>query len=173
MKKTAAMVKKELAERLADIERARREAEAKKLEFRALDEKALLQRIKRQTAKSPHIFSVAWTSAAAPGTASSLRVWFANPDPRHYGSLFVSAFFGLGNFFADQALAWIGRDERWPVLGSPYSSLAPGASADSSFAWTIPSVPKGTYYGNALLWQADWFGRGTLFDQASFEVQVQ
>ena len=172
MKKTAAMLKKELAARLADIERARREAEGQKLEFRALEEKALLRRIKRQTGKSPYIFSVAWTSAAPPGTPSSLRVWYANPDPRHYAWLFVSAFFGLGNFFSDQALAWVGRDTGWPVLGSAYFSLAPGASGDSGFDWVIPNAPKGTYFGNALLWQADYFGRGTLFDQTVFEVKV-
>jgi len=43
MKKTAAAVKKELEQRLADIEKARKEAERLGLEFRALDEKALLR----------------------------------------------------------------------------------------------------------------------------------
>jgi hypothetical protein len=50
--------------------------------------------------------------------------------------------------------------------------LAPGATGTATFNYTTPSVTRGTYLGNAVLWQPDYFDTGTYFDRAAFEVTL-
>lgn len=173
MKKTAAAVKKELEQRLADIEKARKEAERLGLEFHALEEKALLRKIRRESARSPYFYSTAFVSGGPAGMPGYAMAWYANPDPVGYSYLFLSAFFGLGNFFPTVGEAWVGRDERWPSLGSQSFSLAAGASGSTRLDYVVPSVPKTTYYGALVLWRGDYFGTGTLYDHGLMHIEVR
>jgi len=169
--KSAAQVKRELEQRLAEIERHREDAKRQKLEFSCLDEKALLKKIKRMTAHSPYIFSQAWTGGGAAGSAQMYEVQFANPDPGGYFPFFVTIYFGPVAFVTDLGAALAARDSRWPALSSARLSLNPGVSLRQRFDFAMPAgLQKGTYHGNSVIWEGEWHDRGTPFDRGLWDL---
>ncbi len=140
-------------------------------EVASTHEGELARKVRGETSKSPFIFGQSWTSGAFPGTNANYTVSVRNPDPIGYSRVYVTIFFGLGDFFgADQA--WIGRDTRWPAVSSDRTTFPANTSQNFSFTYPLPSLLLGTYNGNSLIWQGDWGGRGKLFDRASFEVKL-
>lgn len=166
-------VKKEVALRLKDIERLKKEAEDKGWQFASLDESELTKKARRQTARSPYIYSEGW-SGGTPGGSAYATVYFSNPDPINQ-IVFATLFFGLANFSPDIQLGWNGRDTRWPSFsGKPPYNVAAGAAGSQSFSYVVPAgVPLGTYLGNVVLWGGTFIDQGTYFDRSMFDVVVR
>jgi hypothetical protein len=167
-------VKDELERRLEEIELLRKQAQQQGLAFSAPTQEQLEKKIRGETANSPYIYSMSWTSGTTPGSAAYYQVWIANPDASYYYPVFVSVFFGVANFFDSIADGIIGRDDRWPYLSSaPFSMAAGGATATQSFNYTTPSaVPRSTYLGNAVVWRGDLHDKGSYFDRGLFYVTL-
>lgn len=172
-KKTEKEIRQEVEQRLLEIELLRIEAKEKGLEFSSLSKEQLIRKIKRKSSKSPYIYGMGWASGTGPGSSAVFSVNIANPDPEDYYPMFMTIFFGLGNFFDDISQAWVGRDTRWPELSSRPFSLAAGATTNRIFNYTIPpGVPLSTYIGNGVLWVANLHDKGSYFDRCSFPVTL-
>jgi hypothetical protein len=172
-KKPDREVKQELERRLEEIELLRQQAQQQGLAFSAPTSEQLEKKIRGEAADSPYIYSMSWTSSAAPGSAAYYQVWMSNPDAVGYYPVFVSVFFGVANFFDSIADGIIARDDRWPYLSSPPFSFAAGATATQSFNYTTPStVPRSTYLGNAVVWRGEFHDKGVYFDRGLFYVTV-
>ena len=166
-------VREELERRLEEIEVLRQQAQQQGLAFSAPTREQLEKKIRGESADSPYIYSMGWTSGTAPGSAASYQVWISNPDGAGYYPVFVSVFFGVANFFDNIADGIIARDDRWPYLSSPPFSLAAGATATQSFSYTTPStVPRSTYLGNAVVWRGELHDKGLYFDRGLFYVTL-
>jgi hypothetical protein len=169
--KTDEAVEREVAQVAERIEALRNLARERGLAFSALTDEQLVRKVRGETANSPFIFAQAWTSGTTPGSAATYRASVQNPDPTGYFPVYMTIFFGLGNFFdADQG--WIGRDKRWPEFSSDRTFLSANTNQDFVFNYTVPSVPLGTYNGNSVLWQGDFHDVGVSFDRGSFDVSL-
>lgn len=172
-KKSEREVKQELGQRLAEIAFLKEQAQRRGLAFASPSEEQLEKKIRGETAETPYIYGSGWVSGTSIGSPAAFEVAVANPDPVPYGLVFVTIFFGLGNFFADIGEAVAARDERWPYLSSRWSYLVAGGTMDTTINYETPSdVPAGTYLGNAVVWQADYNDKGRYFDRAFFDVNL-
>jgi hypothetical protein len=86
--------------------------------------------------------------------------------------VFVTIFFGLANIAADISEGFDARDFSWPYVSADSVYLAPGATGTATFNYTTPLVNRGTYIGNAVLWELNNFDVGTYFDRAAFDVTL-
>lgn len=173
--KIAQAIKEEVATRMKEIAKLREETSKEKgYEFRFLSEAELYAKLQRTD--SPYFYAMGWTSGTS-GSTASISLYFANPstDPNH-NFVFVSTYFGVANFLADEGVALTGRYPYpdWPVLGSERQFLSPGASSSVSFTYQIPpsAVRPNTYFINSSLWKNEFFGQGPLFDRAGADIRV-
>ena len=172
-KKTEKEIREEVEQRLREIDLFKKEAKEKGLQFSSLGKDELVRKIKRKSGKSPYFYASAWTSGTSPGSEAALNVYIANPDPDDYELMYVTVFFGLGNFFEDISQAWLGRDTRWPELSTRRFHLAAGATTSQIFLYVTPAgIPLSTYMGNAVLWFAQPFDKGNYFDRYFFDVTL-
>lgn len=172
-KKSEREVKEELERRIAEIAQLKADAAARGLAFSAPSEEQLQRKIRGETGGSPYIYSMSWTSGTYPGSPAYYTLYAANPDPVAYGPVFVTMFFGLGNFFDDLAEAVDARDTRWPYVSSEGIYLAPGANMTASFSYTTPTgLPSGTYVANSVLWKGEYHDKGVYFDRGLFYVRL-
>lgn len=166
-------VTKEVERRLEEIELLKRQAEQQGLAFSAPSREHLERKIRGETAQSPFIYAMGWTSGTTPGSAATYQLWMSNPDPVGYYPVFVSVYFGVANFFDNIANGIIGRDDRWPFLSSPPFAMAAGATATQAFTYTTPaSVPRSTYLGNSVVWRGEYHDKGAYFDRGLFNVTL-
>jgi hypothetical protein len=164
---------------LRQIEALEEEARRDGLAFASLTEEELVSKLtgepEGEGAHSPFFVTFSWTSGAAAGWPAAVFIpTVANPDWADYMQLFVTLFFGATSFVADVGQALAARDTRMPYM-SKESLLAygPGTSVQPQLFYAIPSsIPKGDYWGNAVLWQGRYFGKGLLFDRAGFRLRV-
>lgn len=171
-KKTAEEVNCEVAQLKEEIEVQKEQAREQGRAFSSLSDDELINKVRGESSNSPFIYSQSWTSGTTPGSAANFTAYVRNPDPSGYYPVYVTIFFGLGNFFdADQA--WIGRDRRWPEFSSDRTSIPANSSHSFSFGYTVPTgLPLGTYNGNLVLWRGQWLDVGTAFDRGSFDVRL-
>jgi len=171
-KKTAEEIKREVSQLKEEIEALREHARGLGRSFSSLDEEQLSKKVRGETSNSPFIFAQSWTSGTTPGSAANYTVHVRNPDPNGYFPIYVTIFFGLGNFFGADP-AWIGRDKRWPEFSSDRTFLAANSNQSFSFAYTVPTgLPLGTYNGNSVVWRGDFHDVGVAFDRGSFDVKL-
>jgi hypothetical protein len=172
-KKAEDEIRREVEQRLQEIELLRREAQARGLSFESLSEEELVRKVSRESAQSPYFYGQSWTSGTTPGSSASLIVTMANPDPVGYYPLFVTIFFGMANFLNEVGLGPAGRHPEWPYLSSAPFGLVVGASTSQSFAYQTPTgIPLGTYTGNAVLWRGQYFDQGSYLDRTFFQVTL-
>ncbi|HEX6715125.1 MAG TPA: hypothetical protein VF066_17170 [Thermoleophilaceae bacterium] len=167
-------MKAELEQRLQEIDLLKEQAQRQGLAFAAPTKEQLEKKIRGGgPANSPYLYGSTWNSGVLLGTSVSYQVWIANPDPTYYGALFVTLFFGLGNFFDNIADAVIARDTRWPYLSSREFSLVSGGTTTQAFSFATPTtVPRSTYLGNAVLWRPEFLDKGSYFDRAFFHITL-
>ena len=171
-KKTAEAVKREVSQLQELIAVLKEQAREQGQAFSALDEEQLIKKIRGETSNSPFIFGQGWTSGATPGSAASYTVHVRNPDPNGYFPVFVTIFFGLGNFFSAD-LAWSGRDKRWPEFSSDRTFFPANSDRSFTFNYTVPSgLPLGTYNGNSVVWRGEWHDIGVALDRGSFDIKI-
>jgi hypothetical protein len=171
-KKTTEEVKREVSQLKEKIEVLKEQAREQGLAFSSLDDDELAKKVRGETSNSPFIYAQLWTSATSPGNPAIYKVWVRNPDPSSYFPVYVTIFFGLGNFF-DVNQGWIGRDKRWPEFSSERTHLTAGTDQSFSFSYTVPTgLPQGTYNGNSVLWKGKWHDVGTYFDRGSFDMKL-
>jgi hypothetical protein len=172
-------LKKEVAQRLREIELFRREAQDQALAFSALTEEELTKRAQVESSGTPYIYSMSWTSGTYPGSPAYFKVHISNPDPTGYYPVFASIFFGVANFldntsFGESAAHGnFNGDSRWPYMSSRPFSLASGATAEETFNYTTPTdVPPTTYPGNVVVWRGQHHDQGVYFDRGFFYVTL-
>ena len=151
------------------IDALRRSTHEKGQRFRALDDDQLATRFAAAAAQQPFILGQGWTSGTVAGTTAEFDCTVSNPDGTGH-NVFVSVFFGLS--FFDISDAWVGRDERWPSFSSAPTLIAAQSSQNIQFTYTVPAVPRGTYIGNAVLWQGAFTFAQELYDRSIFEVSI-
>lgn len=172
-KKSEREVKEELERRLAEIAQLKEDASARGLAFSSPPEEKLAQKIREESGESPYIYAQSWTSGTYPGSSAYYNLYAANPDPTGHYPVFVTIFFGLGNFLDDLGEAVDARDMRWPYVSSESSYLAPGANMTAAFSYTTPTgLPRGTYVANSVLWRGDYHDKGVYFDRGLFYVTL-
>jgi hypothetical protein len=172
-KKSDREVMQELERRLQEIEFLRQQAQQQGISFSAPSKAQLEKKIRGETSNSPYFTGHGWVSGTTLGSPASVHFSVANSDPIGYHNVFVSVFFGVGNFVDHVADAIAGRETRWPYMSTPPFSLAPGASSLQFFNYNTPSiVERSTYIGNALLWAGELHDKGTYFDRAMFYVTL-
>jgi hypothetical protein len=173
-KRSEQEVREELERRLQEIELLKEQAQQQGLAFAAPTKEQLEKKIRGGgPSNSPYLYGSTWSSGAPLGTSVSYQVAIANPDPIYYWGVFVTIFFGLGNFFDNVADAVIGRDTRWPYLSSPPFGLSPGLTGTQAFNFATPTtVPRSTYLGNAVLWRAEFVDKGSYLDRAFFPITL-
>lgn len=171
-KKTTEEVKREVGQLKEVIEALKEHAREQGKAFSSLSEDELTKKVRGETSKSPFIYGQSWTSGTTQGSNASYTVYVRNPDPIGYHPVYVTIFFGLGNFFeVDQS--WIGRDKRWPEFSSDRTFLPANSNHSFSFNYTVPTgLPIGTYNGNSVLWNGNWHDVGVSFDRGSFDVKL-
>jgi hypothetical protein len=171
-RRSEAEIQNELKRRLEEIEVLKQQALQRGLAFTSPSEEELAKKIRGESGKSPYIYAQGWTSGTTPGSPASYQVWFANPDPGGYYPVFVTIFFGLANFASDISEGFDARDFSWPYVSSASTFLAAGATGSASFSYTTPMVSRGTYLGNAVLWNGSYHDVGTYFDRGLFDVTL-
>jgi hypothetical protein len=172
-KKAEQLVKNEVRRRAEEIELLKQQAQQQGLAFSAPSKEQLDKKIRGESADSPYIYAMSWTSGTPLGGPAYYQVWMSNPDPTSYYPVFVSVFFGVANFFDSIADGVIGRDQRWPYLNSAPFSIASGGTATQTFNYPTPvSVPRSTYLGNAVVWVGDYHDQGRYFDRGLFHVTL-
>jgi hypothetical protein len=173
-RKSADEIRKEVEQRSEEIAALEESARQRGLAFAGLTKEELERKIKGETSKSPYIYGETWTSTGTSGSSATYQVNVSNPDPNWYYPVFVTIYFGLGNFADDVAEAVAGRDSRWPYVSSERTFLAAGGTMSPTFKYTVPTgIPAGTYLGNAVLWVGQWLDKGTYFDRGLFDIAVQ
>jgi hypothetical protein len=171
-KKTAEAVKREVEHLKEQIAVLKEQARERGQAFSSLNEEQLTSKVKGETSKSPFMFAQSWTSGTSPGSTANFTVHVRNPDPTAYFPVYVTIFFGLGNFFAVEQ-GWIGRDKRWPEFSSDRTNFPANSDLSFSFTYTVPiGLPLGTYNGNSVVWRGEFFDVGTSFDRGSFDVKL-
>jgi hypothetical protein len=171
-KKTAEEVKREVAQLKEEIKVLKEQAREQGRAFSTLDDDQLTKKVRGETSKSPFIYAQSWNSGTTPGSNVNYTVNVRNPDSNGYHPVYVTIFFGLGNFF-DVGQAWAGRDKRWPEFSSDRIFLPANSSHSFSFNYTVPTgLPLGTYNGNSVLWRGEWHDVGDAFDRGSFDVKL-
>jgi hypothetical protein len=167
-------VKEELERILEENERLAEQAHQQGQAFSAPSPEELEKKLRGETSNSPIITGQGWTSTVPLGGNSNYTVYLKNPDPSGYGYVMVSYFVGSVNFFDSPADMVIARDQRFGQFGNAGLYLAPnGGTGSVSYVLPVPTtVPKTTYYGNALVWLADLHDKGTYVDRALAWITV-
>jgi hypothetical protein len=101
---------------LAEIDRRRKEAEKRGLNFTAVTEEQIYRKLTKKG--SPIIVSQSWGSAQ-PGGTIVYNVGINNPDPSVEFWLFGHVFVGPGNMVTDVGDALCAVDMRFPRLTLP------------------------------------------------------
>jgi hypothetical protein len=172
-RKSADEVRKEVERRSEEIAALEQIAQRRGLSFSGLTKEELEKKIKGETSKSPYIYAQGWTSGTGIGSAATYQLWVSNPDPTAYFPVFVTIYFGLGNFADDVAEAVAGHDPKWPYVSSDRTFLAAGGTMNPTFNYTVPmGILAGTYLGNSVLWGGQWHDKGTYFDRGLFDIAV-
>lgn len=170
-KRSAEELEREVMRLTQEIEMLERVAHEQSLAFSSLSPAQIKSKARGESSHSPYVYAQMWTSAAAPGSAATYRVYVQNPDPDPYFPFYTTIFFGLGNFMG-VGEGWVGRDRRWPEMSSERTLLSAGSSQSFGFDYRVPSVPLGTYHGNTVIWRGDWHDLGISFDRGSFDMKV-
>lgn len=171
-RKSEAAVKEELRRRLEEIESRKQLAQNRGLAFASPTEEELTRKIRGESANSPYLYFEAWVSGTTPGSSAFYEAGYANPDPGGYYPMLVTIFFGFANLAADITEGFDARDPAWPYVSSEPAFLGAGATGTATFNYTTPTVSKGTYLGNAVLWAPNYFDVGRYFERGFFEVTL-
>jgi hypothetical protein len=172
-------VKREVDQRLREIELLKRQAQDQGLAFSALGEAEITRKVRGEASGTPYIYSLSWTSGASPGNPAYFAVYISNPDPNGYYPVFASIFFGVANFLNNAGFGEaasdgnFNMDRRWPYMSTRPFSLAAGATANETFNYTTPAgVPLTTYIGNVVVWRGEHHDQGVYFDRGLFYVTL-
>jgi hypothetical protein len=178
-RKTDQEVKREVDQRLREIELLKREAQDQGHTFSSLGEEKLTRKIQGESSGTPYIYSMSWISGTSPGSSAYFRVYISNPDPSGYYPVFASIFFGVANFLNNASFGEavadgnFNMDTRWPYMSSRPFSLASGATTNETFNYTTPAgVPLTTYIGNVVVWRGEYHDQGVYFDRGLFYVTL-
>jgi hypothetical protein len=129
----------------------------------------------------PLIIWQQWTPQVSRGGTLVCRIGLANPSPQRQSSLLVHLFVGPPNIQADASdrdlgLALAAADQRFGRMTAP---RFPGLALDSdgldfvAFGVAIPpTLEKGNYLGNCVLFRAAWHGLGTYLERSLFVFEV-
>jgi hypothetical protein len=176
--KTEENVKKHIEQIMNEIEMLEKSFRARNLSFSSLSREQVEKKVRRQTSRSPFIYSQGWTSATSPGSSASYQVFISNPDPNGYYPVFASIFFGIANFLEEgdfgscAARGNFNNDTGWPYMSSPPLGLASGATANHNFIYQTPNAPLTTYIGNCVVWVGQFHDKGEYFDRGLFNVTL-
>lgn len=158
----------------AKIERERKKAQTKRLNFTAPTDEQLRRKLGK--IDSPMIVFQGWSGSAPPGGTINYTVGIHNPDPFNRIWLFAHLFVGPANFVRQPGRAVQAVDPRFPRLAMPDFpglSIASGASANLAFNIDVPAgIEPSNYLGNTFLFQADWHDVGDYFDRSIFVFEV-
>lgn len=166
-KKAQAEVKKALKRLLREKAELKARAKERGCEFAGLSAQQLTRKLRGETSKSPFITAQAWDQFASPGSPCFFLANYFNPDPVVH-LCFVTIFFGLGNLEADIASALTVRDTQWPYVSTELTIVGTDETGIANIVYPVPFAPKGTYIGNAVLWEWVIGGNvGTVLDRAT------
>jgi hypothetical protein len=140
---SAEEVRKEVERRSEEIAALAQLAQQRGLSFQGLTKEELERKVKGETSKSPYIYGESWTSSTTIGGPAYYQPNVSNPDPNQYFPVYVTIYFGLGNFADDIAEAVAGRDTRWPYVSSATAVLAPNGTMNPMFRYTRPHWDPG------------------------------
>jgi hypothetical protein len=160
---------------LEEIERARRDAREQGWNIAVRSAAQLLDKLRGTN--TPSFAWVAWNSLSTPSPGTfNFSVYFFNPDPTVYISVYGHAFVGPALLSADvgQALALV--DRRFPTLTMPdYTGVNLPTNAGRILNFSLP-VPKNIeptdYLGNCFLFNCQYFGVADYFDRCQFILKV-
>ena len=165
--KSDADVKKALERLLKDNDELKDRAEKRGFAFASLNTEQLTRKLRGETSNSPFFTAQAWDQFASPGSPCFFLANFFNPDPQPQ-LCFVTVFFGLAAVEADITSALAARDTHWPYISTELIILNTGETGVADLKYPVPFRPKGTYIGNAVLWQWAIGGDlGVVFDRAT------
>jgi hypothetical protein len=168
-KKTEKEVRQEVERLLKEIALFKEDAQRKGFAFSSLSEEELVKKVRGESSNSPFMCAQGWSGGGPAGDEAGYSVTIYNPDPEEMWPVFVTIFFGLGNFFDDIAQAWIGRDTRWPTLSTEQFTLEPGVYISQNLKYIVPiDIPSSTYLGNSVLWYAQLHDKGDYLDRSLF-----
>lgn len=156
---------------LKEIEKHRKDAEKKGLDFAASSEEEMREKLERS--KSPMITSATYMATVARGSTLPFSVNVFNPDPTTGPGLIVYTFFGPANMVADVGQALSVADARFPKLTSTPTSidLAPGASQIFQTSIPVPAdIAPGRYLVNAFLFRSIAFDVGFYLDRVMIPI---
>ncbi len=160
-----------LQQLMDDIDRLREISMGMGMGMWTMPQEELATRVAGEKTPGPYIYAQSWTSSARPGTNVRCAVYVANPDAMSIYPIFMTMFFGLGNFLPIGE-AWIGRDKRFSEI-STARQMMPGMSTRVfNFQFRVPNVPEGNYLGNSVLWKAEWHDTGIHYDRGFFDVYI-
>lgn len=166
--------KQQVRKVLAVIERHRKEATRKRLNFTAPDEEQLIKKL--PGTKSPMIVFQSWGGSVPKGGTLNYNIGIYNPDAFTQIWLFVHLFIGPANMVPDVGAALATVDSRFPRLALPKFAglnISSGGSATLNFSIPIPaSIEPSNYLGNSFLFRADWHDVGDYFDRSIFVFEV-
>ena len=165
--KSDAEVKKALKRLLKENEELKKRAQKRGSAFAGLSAKQLTRKLRGETSNSPFFTGQAWDQFASPGSPCFFLANYFNPDPG-VRLCFVTIFFGLGNLDPDIASALAARDTAWPYVSTELVILNTDETGIADITYPVPFGPKGTYIGNAVLWEWTIGGDvGRVFDRAT------
>jgi len=172
--RSEAELKKALERLLKETEELKERAQKRGFAFASLNEEQLTRKLRGETSKSPFFTAQAWDQFASPGSPCFFLGNYFNPDPQVY-LCFVTIFFGLAGLETNITSALTTRDTQWPYLSTELVTLSSNEIGVADIKYTVPFAPKGTYIGNAVLWQWSIGGAiGTVYDRATpFYVQLR
>lgn len=156
------------------IERQRKKAGEKNLNFTAPDEEQLKNKL--GSIKSPMIVFQGWSgTTGSPGTIN-YSIGIHNPDAFTQNSLYVHLFIGPANMVPDVGAALATVDSRFPRLTLPkFFGLSIGSGATETLSFSIPIaaiIEASNYLGNSFLFRADSHDVGDYFDRSVFPFEV-
>lgn len=150
---------------LQGIEEMEDQARKRGCAFARLSEDELVKKLRGETSNSPFFTSWSWDQLTNSGSPSFYLANYHNPDPQ-VRLCFVTIFFGLAHLEPDVSAAIAARDTRWPYVSTELTVVDPGGTGVADFKYLVPYAPKGTYFGNALLWEMNFTQPvGTFFDR--------
>src|SRR5919108_5039987 len=100
-RKSAEEIRKEVERRSEEIAALEQIAQQRGLSFSSLTKEQLERKIKGETSKSPYMYASSWVSGGTIGGPATYQVYVSNPDPTSYFPVYITIYFGLGNFADD------------------------------------------------------------------------
>jgi hypothetical protein len=173
MKKEQITLEEKAKKILAEIDQKRKVAKEKRMNFTAVTEKQIYQKLTKKG--SPIIVSQSW-GPAPPGGTINYTVGINNPDPYQQIWLFCHVFVGPGNMVADVGEALCTVDTRFPRLTLPKFfglQIDPDTTDYLNFSIPIPvGIESTNYMGNCFLFKATWHDIGEYLDRGLFVMTV-